>query len=82
MPTVLYPLESSEQQKPLFVMFISHKTFVNSNGFFYFRILCSNQTKKGGKTVVLSTQGSSTFKGNVMCIFGAKQVRILLIYVA
>lgn len=42
------------------------------------KILCSNQTKKGGKSVVVSTQGSNAFKGNIMCIFGAKQANSLL----
>ncbi|KAJ1529240.1 hypothetical protein ONE63_006042 [Megalurothrips usitatus] len=42
------------------------------------KILCSNQTKKGGKLVVVSTQGSPTYKGNIMCIFGAKQANSLL----
>ncbi|XP_034249973.1 mismatch repair endonuclease PMS2 [Thrips palmi] len=42
------------------------------------KILCSNQTKKGGKNIIASTQGSASFKGNIMCIFGAKQASSLL----
>lgn len=42
------------------------------------KILCSNQTKKGGKNIIVSTQGSPSYKGNIMCIFGAKQSSSLL----
>ncbi|XP_076305601.1 mismatch repair endonuclease PMS2 [Tachypleus tridentatus] len=42
------------------------------------RITCINQTKKGKKTVVLSTQGSSTVRENIVNVFGAKQAASLL----
>ncbi|KAF6213041.1 hypothetical protein GE061_010755 [Apolygus lucorum] len=42
------------------------------------RITCTNQTKKGNKHVVVATQGNTTVKGNVSCIFGAKQLASLL----
>ncbi|XP_069701490.1 mismatch repair endonuclease PMS2 isoform X2 [Periplaneta americana] len=42
------------------------------------KITCSNQPKKGGRTVVVSTQGSKTVRENVTCIFGAKQVQNLM----
>uniref|UniRef100_A0A146KSI0 Mismatch repair endonuclease PMS2 n=1 Tax=Lygus hesperus TaxID=30085 RepID=A0A146KSI0_LYGHE len=42
------------------------------------RITCTNQTKKSNKHVVVATQGNTTVKGNVSCIFGAKQLASLM----
>ncbi|XP_046993137.1 mismatch repair endonuclease PMS2 isoform X2 [Schistocerca americana] len=38
------------------------------------RITCTNQPKKGSRTIVVSTQGSNTISENITCIFGSKQV--------
>lgn len=40
------------------------------------RISCTNQTKKGGRMLVVSTQGSETVRDNIACIFGSKQVSV------
>jgi hypothetical protein len=37
---------------------------------------CTNQTKNGGRTLVVSTQGGETVRDNIACIFGAKQVSV------
>lgn len=42
------------------------------------RILCSNQTPKGAKTVVLQTHGAQDVLANISAIFGARQVADLV----
>nr|XP_018910860.1 PREDICTED: mismatch repair endonuclease PMS2 isoform X1 [Bemisia tabaci] len=42
------------------------------------RLSCTNQTKKGSRSVVLSTHGCKTVKENIACIFGSKQLNSLL----
>ncbi|XP_068233052.1 mismatch repair endonuclease PMS2-like isoform X2 [Palaemon carinicauda] len=42
------------------------------------RITCTNQTDKGKKTVVVSTNGHNSIKENISSVFGAKQVSNLL----
>jgi DNA mismatch repair protein PMS2 len=42
------------------------------------KISCTNQTKNGGRTLVVSTQGGETVRDNIACIFGAKQVHSLM----
>ncbi|XP_017078226.1 mismatch repair endonuclease PMS2 [Drosophila eugracilis] len=42
------------------------------------RILCSNQTPKGAKTVVLQTHGNQEVMANISSIFGAKQAADLV----
>ncbi|XP_042870177.1 mismatch repair endonuclease PMS2-like [Penaeus japonicus] len=42
------------------------------------RISCTNQSDKGKKSVVLSTNGHPTIKENISSVFGAKQVSSLL----
>ncbi|KAH8290696.1 hypothetical protein KR054_005044 [Drosophila jambulina] len=42
------------------------------------RILCSNQTPKGAKTVVLQTHGSQDVLANISAIFGARQASELV----
>ncbi|XP_017061908.1 mismatch repair endonuclease PMS2 [Drosophila ficusphila] len=42
------------------------------------RILCSNQTPKGVKTVVLQTHGNQEVLANISSIFGARQVADLV----
>ncbi|GFG32886.1 hypothetical protein Cfor_01390, partial [Coptotermes formosanus] len=41
-------------------------------------ISCINQTKNGGRTLVVSTQGGETVRDNISCIFGPKQVQSLM----
>nr|CAB3264971.1 mismatch repair endonuclease PMS2-like [Phallusia mammillata] len=41
------------------------------------RLSCSNQTSKGKKTVLLSTQGAPTIKQNIVTVFGSKQFELL-----
>ncbi|XP_020800249.1 mismatch repair endonuclease PMS2 [Drosophila serrata] len=42
------------------------------------RILCSNQTPKGAKTMVLQTHGSQDVLANISAIFGARQASELV----
>uniref|UniRef100_A0A182P0N7 MutL C-terminal dimerisation domain-containing protein n=1 Tax=Anopheles epiroticus TaxID=199890 RepID=A0A182P0N7_9DIPT len=42
------------------------------------RIICTNQTAKGGKSVIMSTQGSSRVLDNVTALFGTKQTAELM----
>lgn len=42
------------------------------------RILCSNQTPKGAKTVVLQTHGNQEVLANISAIFGARQASDLV----
>ncbi|KAH8275438.1 hypothetical protein KR026_007296, partial [Drosophila bipectinata] len=42
------------------------------------RILCSNQTPKGAKTVVLQTHGAQDVLANISAVFGARQVSDLV----
>lgn len=37
------------------------------------RIICSNQNKKGVKSVIMSTQGSNSVLDNITTVFGSKQ---------
>ncbi|CAK1586334.1 unnamed protein product [Parnassius mnemosyne] len=41
-------------------------------------ITCSNQTNSNSKSLVATTQGSMTYKDNIACIFGLKQLQNLL----
>lgn len=45
--------------------------------FYFFRITCSNQTTKGSKSVIVSTQGGK-ISDNISCVFGSKQLQSLL----
>lgn len=42
------------------------------------RIICSNQTLKGAKTVVVQTHGSQDILANISAIFGSRQVNDIL----
>ncbi|KAJ9592773.1 hypothetical protein L9F63_015551, partial [Diploptera punctata] len=42
------------------------------------KITCSNQNKKGSRSVVVSTQGSDTVRENIACVFGSKQLHSLM----
>ncbi|XP_045766529.1 mismatch repair endonuclease PMS2 isoform X1 [Maniola jurtina] len=42
------------------------------------KITCSNQTSSNSKSVVVATQGSSSYKDNIACIFGIKQLQSIL----
>ncbi|CAH2237901.1 mismatch repair endonuclease PMS2 isoform X1 [Pararge aegeria] len=42
------------------------------------RITCSNQTSSNVKSVVVATQGSLSYKDNIACIFGIKQLQSIL----
>ncbi|XP_065367172.1 mismatch repair endonuclease PMS2 [Calliphora vicina] len=42
------------------------------------RIICSNQTLKGSKTVVVQTHGSQDILANISAIFGSRQVNDIL----
>ncbi|XP_058123674.1 mismatch repair endonuclease PMS2 [Anopheles ziemanni] len=42
------------------------------------RIICSNQTSKGAKSVIMSTHGSSRVLDNVTALFGPKQTAELM----
>ncbi|XP_021926704.1 mismatch repair endonuclease PMS2 isoform X2 [Zootermopsis nevadensis] len=63
-----------------------HREFAKMTQFLYAyclvcigtKISCTNQTKKGGRTVVVSTRGSETVCDNIACIYGAKQVQSLM----
>ncbi|XP_026762426.2 mismatch repair endonuclease PMS2 [Galleria mellonella] len=42
------------------------------------KITCSNQTSANSKSLVVATQGSSSYKDNIACIFGLKQLQNIL----
>ncbi|XP_068618820.1 mismatch repair endonuclease PMS2 isoform X2 [Battus philenor] len=42
------------------------------------KITCTNQTNSNSKSLVVSTQGSMSYKDNIACIFGVKQLENLL----
>uniref|UniRef100_A0AAG5DI07 Mismatch repair endonuclease PMS2 n=1 Tax=Anopheles atroparvus TaxID=41427 RepID=A0AAG5DI07_ANOAO len=42
------------------------------------RVICSNQTSKGAKTVIMSTHGSNRVLDNVTALFGPKQTAELM----
>ncbi|XP_053606101.1 mismatch repair endonuclease PMS2 [Plodia interpunctella] len=42
------------------------------------KITCSNQTSANSKSLVVATQGSSSYKDNIACIFGIKQLQSIL----
>lgn len=42
------------------------------------RITCSNQTSSNSKSVIVATQGSASYKDNIACVFGAKQLQNIL----
>lgn len=44
----------------------------------YFRITCSNQTNSNTKSIVVTTQGSTSYKDNIACVFGLKQLNSIL----
>lgn len=42
------------------------------------RIMCTNQTKKGARTTILSTSGGNKIVDNISSIFGPQQIRSLI----
>ncbi|KAI8426489.1 hypothetical protein MSG28_005305 [Choristoneura fumiferana] len=42
------------------------------------KITCSNQTSSNSKTLVVATQGSMSYKDNIACLFGHKQLQSIL----
>ncbi|XP_063363286.1 mismatch repair endonuclease PMS2 [Cydia amplana] len=42
------------------------------------KITCTNQTSTNSKTSVVATQGSVSYKDNIACIFGTKQLQSIL----
>ncbi|CAH0729605.1 unnamed protein product, partial [Brenthis ino] len=42
------------------------------------KITCSNQTSSNNKSLVVATQGSSSYKDNIACVFGIKQLQSIL----
>lgn len=47
---------------------------------YFSRFTCTNQPKKGSKTIFLSTQNNKTIRENISCVFGSKQVGIFVAY--
>lgn len=54
------------------------KLGMEHNCIFIFRITCSNQTNSNLKSLVVATQGSSSYKDNISCVFGLKQLQTIL----
>lgn len=44
----------------------------------HFRITCSNQNTSNSKSIVVATQGTSSYKDNIASVFGVKQLQTLL----
>lgn len=44
----------------------------------YYRITCTNQTSSNSKSVVVATQGSTSYKDNISSVFGIKQLLSIL----
>ncbi|KAI5645502.1 histidine kinase-, DNA gyrase b-, and HSP90-like ATPase domain-containing protein [Phthorimaea operculella] len=42
------------------------------------RITCNNQTSSNAKSLVVATQGSTSYKDNIACVFGLKQLQTIL----
>ncbi|XP_028177970.1 mismatch repair endonuclease PMS2 [Ostrinia furnacalis] len=42
------------------------------------KITCTNQTSANTKTLVVATQGSMSYKDNIACVFGLKQLQSIL----
>ncbi|KAJ2944257.1 hypothetical protein O0L34_g18240 [Tuta absoluta] len=42
------------------------------------RITCNNQTSSNSKSLVVATQGSTSYKDNIACVFGLKQLQTIL----
>ncbi|KAM3966185.1 mismatch repair endonuclease PMS2 [Aphomia sociella] len=42
------------------------------------KITCSNQTSANSKSIVVASQGSMSYKDNIACIFGLKQLQSIL----
>ncbi|CAH0694250.1 unnamed protein product [Spodoptera exigua] len=42
------------------------------------KITCTNQTSSNAKTLVVTTQGTSSYKDNIASVFGVKQLQTLL----
>nr|CAD7266230.1 unnamed protein product [Timema shepardi] len=42
------------------------------------KITCVNQNNKGGRTMVVTTQGSSSVRENIAAVFGTKQLQTIL----
>ncbi|XP_063535537.1 mismatch repair endonuclease PMS2 [Cydia strobilella] len=42
------------------------------------KITCTNQTSSNSKTSVVATQGSVSYKDNIACVFGTKQLQSIL----
>ncbi|XP_026316783.1 mismatch repair endonuclease PMS2 isoform X2 [Hyposmocoma kahamanoa] len=42
------------------------------------KITCSNQTSSNSKSVIVATQGSASYKDNIACVFGPKQLQNIL----
>lgn len=51
---------------------------VAKGSLFIFRITCSNQTTSSQKSVIVATHGSTSYKDNISCIFGVKQLQTIL----
>lgn len=51
---------------------------INSLSVMYFRITCSNQTSSNSKSVVVATQGTTSYKDNIASVFGVKQLQTIL----
>lgn len=44
----------------------------------FYRITCSNQTSSNAKSLIVATQGSTSYKDNISCVFGVKQLQSIL----
>ncbi|KAL4715860.1 hypothetical protein ACJJTC_014592 [Scirpophaga incertulas] len=42
------------------------------------KITCTNQTSTNNKNIVVTTQGSMSYKDNIACVFGLKQLQSIL----
>ncbi|XP_049874725.1 mismatch repair endonuclease PMS2 [Pectinophora gossypiella] len=42
------------------------------------KITCTNQTSSNAKSIVVATQGSTSYKDNIACVFGSKQLQTIL----
>ncbi|CAG2060330.1 unnamed protein product, partial [Timema podura] len=85
--TVWSPLESSELCSNLLyaVWSLLESSELCSNLLYAYclvstgvKITCVNQNNKGGRTVVVSTQGSSSVRENIAAVFGTKQLQTIL----
>ncbi|RVE54098.1 hypothetical protein evm_001221 [Chilo suppressalis] len=42
------------------------------------KITCSNQTSTNSKSIIVATQGSMSYKDNIACVFGVRQIQSIL----